>query len=285
MPLYGGFDPQSVETIEEAFQFVLEQIKYYYQTKMFSVGEPHEKLIEKEYLKERKRLEQALDLASKKIETYGVYELSEKANSHLMSLIRSALEAYLKDTQKAKKRTGLTVFDTKIQEMKRVIDLEGPKAGDPTLFKKYFESPGGSIETKKTPDSTTETKRIKIFLSYSTEDKALAGKIANSLERKGVDVFLAHEKIKISDKWRNEILRHLKSDSIMIALLTENYEKSVWTNQEAGYMIGQKKKIIPLIVRQSDITKFGFLETYQGIFVTEEKIEDCIEKIIFAITK
>lgn len=116
---------------------------------------------------------------------------------------------------------------------------------------------------------TCTEKGTEIFFSYSTLDKKIVGPIARALEDKGFDVFLAHEDIEISEDWRKTILLHLRNASILIALLTSNYEKSVWTNQEAGYFIA-KGKIIPLIVGDTDIRKFGFIESFQGISIPWE---------------
>ena len=109
--------------------------------------------------------------------------------------------------------------------------------------------------------------------------------IANLLYEKEIDVFLAHENIEISKEWRNEILKHLENANYLLALLTDNYEKSVWANQEAGYMLGKGGKNIPLIVGKTNIEKFGFLESFQGVPVTEENLEDCVEKIVCIILK
>ena len=105
------------------------------------------------------------------------------------------------------------------------------------------------------------------------------------MKEKGIDVFLAHENIEISKKWRDEILKHLRNDNFLLALLTDNYEKSVYTNQEAGYMMGKKGKNIPLMVRKTNIKNFGFLETYQGVSVIEENLKDAVEKMVDIIRK
>jgi len=192
-----------------------------------------------------------------------------------MNVIRSALETYLKDVVKAKAETGLTKFEAIVQEIRQIINLNGPKAARADLFDKYYQT--------STPEE--EGKRIELFLSYSTKDKTIAGKVATLLTGKGIDVFLAHENIEVSDEWRLEILKHLNNDNFLISLLTDNYEDSVWANQEAGYMFGKGGKNISLIIDNTDIKKFGFLESFQGITVEQNNIEACLDKIIALILK
>jgi hypothetical protein len=204
-----------------------------------------------------------------------MYRLDEKTHTATMDIIRSALEVLLQDTLDARAKTGLPVFDSKIEEIRRAISLEGFKNRETKLFDKYYQARTQSIEGRK----------VEVFLSYAHENRVLAGKIASLLKNRDIDVFLAHEDIEVSEEWRKEILKHLKTDRILIALLTPEYERSVWTNQEAGYVLGKEGKNIPLIVGNVDIKKFGFLESFQGIPILEENIEDSIDEIIKAILK
>ena len=51
---------------------------------------------------------------------------------------------------------------------------------------------------------------IKAFLSYSTKDKKIAGKIKEEFEKIGINLFLAHQDIKISKEWRKRIKTEIK---------------------------------------------------------------------------
>lgn len=275
MPLYGDFYPESTKTIEEALLFVIKRIREDVAEKKKVVDETHYGLIDKEYTAEISRLERARTFLQEHATGYGSFELDAKSHQSLMNIIRSALEIYLQDTLKAKTKTGLPVFDAKIQEIRRIISLDGPKIGKTDLFDKFYQAPIPIFEGKK----------IEIFFSYANKDKLLAGKIATLLNKREIDVFLAHEDIEISKEWRNEILKHLKNDNFLLALLTANYEKSVWAIQEAGYMMGKGGKSIPLIVGETDVKKFGFLESFQGIPVEEENLKACVDKIVGIILK
>jgi hypothetical protein len=273
MPLYANFYPESVTTIEEALLFVIKRIEEGAAEKKKVVDEAHHALVDREYEAEISRLEEARTFLKEHAGGYGFFELDVKSHQSLMDIVRSALEVYLQDAMKAKAKTGLPGFDAKIHEIRRIISLGGPQIGKTDLFDRYYQAPIPILEGK----------RIEIFFSYANEDKLLAGKIASLLNKREIDVFLAHEDIEISKIWRNEILKHLKNDNFLLALLTPNCEKSVWANQEAGYMIGKGGKNIPLIVGETDVKKFGFLESFQGIPFEEENLEDCVNKIVSII--
>lgn len=113
------------------------------------------------------------------------------------------------------------------------------------------------------------SKKVKAFVSYSTSDKELAGKIKKALENYGLEVFLAHEDISPSREWRKEILQNIESSDIFIPVLTENFKESTWTDQESGMAIFTKSTIIPLNV---DKNPHGFLKDYQAFSLDRERI-------------
>jgi len=274
MPIYVGFDSESLRIILEAIDFVVKKMKEFYEVKKSRVDESHHDLIEWEYAEKKQQLDQIKSFLTE-WGRMGVRYIREESYDKIMDVVRSALEVYLQDTLRAKTETNLPVFDKKIQEIYRIINLDALKYRKNDLFNEYYELPPKSSEGKK----------LKVFFSYATEDKVLAGKIAKALSERGIDVFLAHEDIEVSEEWREKILTHLKNSDVLIALLTPNYRESVWANQELGYALGKGRKIIPLFVEEVDIRDFGFAETFQGIKVNEENLEDCINKIISVITK
>ena len=262
-----GFDAETVSIIKSALSLAKSQIQKYCQEKELLVDESHRGIIDVE-----KGLLKGIEGFEKLIidTTDRPFVMDADDYLGLLDMIKSALQTYLQDTIKAKDKTGLSSFDTRIAETRRVLSLESLKDRKDNLFDKYYAP---SI-------SKREGKKVEVFLSYSHNDRALAGRVAEQLKEKGIDVFLAHENIEISEEWREEITEHLTNSALLIALLTPNFEKSVWTNQETGFMLGRGAKIIPLIVGETDIKDFGFVEALQGIHVNEENLQECIEKIL-----
>ncbi|OGC84065.1 MAG: hypothetical protein A2W07_02975 [candidate division Zixibacteria bacterium RBG_16_43_9] len=104
-------------------------------------------------------------------------------------------------------------------------------------------------------------KSLRIFVSYSSEDKQLAGAIKEGFEHYGMDVFLAHEDITPSAEWQETILKRLKQTDVFIPLLTNNFKESNWTDQETGIAVANRKLIVPLRV---DINPYGFIAKVQA---------------------
>ena len=104
-------------------------------------------------------------------------------------------------------------------------------------------------------------KSIRIFFSYSSEDKKTVGSLKDALEKIGFEVFLAHEDIKPGLEWSDEIVRNLKRCDIFIPFLTKKFKNSEWTDQETGMAIAGGKFIIPL---QVDMPPYGFIGKYQS---------------------
>jgi len=125
-------------------------------------------------------------------------------------------------------------------------------------------------------------KSLRIFLSYSSEDKILAGKIKDYLEQFHVRVFLAHEDIEPTKEWQEEILHNLNDCDVFLPLLTQNFIKSKWTSQEVGIAFANNKTIISL---QVDITPFGFIAREQGLPINEVIGEFSYKDIIETISK
>jgi len=104
---------------------------------------------------------------------------------------------------------------------------------------------------------------MKIFISYSHKDKELAGSMKFHLQYVfGFDVFLAHEDIEPTHEWEDEIIFNLKSCDVLIALITENYNISEWTDQEAGFALARGIQIISINVGANP---HGFIKRYQTL--------------------
>lgn len=103
---------------------------------------------------------------------------------------------------------------------------------------------------------------IRAFLSYSHKDKRLARKVKDSLGEFGFNGFLAHDDIRVSAPWRQEILKNLRECDIFFPILTRAFCESEWTDQEAGYALGKGKTIVPL---RADVEPYGFVGDYQAV--------------------
>jgi len=92
---------------------------------------------------------------------------------------------------------------------------------------------------------------MKIFLSYSQRDAALAQKIAHGLRGEGLQIWLPEEELLPGDNWAERISRALDECDSMVVLLTPNVTQSSNVQWEMGYALGNKaysKRVIPIVV-------------------------------------
>ena len=111
---------------------------------------------------------------------------------------------------------------------------------------------------------------LKAFVSYSTEDKRLAGKIKEVLVYYGIDVFLAHEDLTPSSEWQTEIIKKVAACDVFMPLHTDNFRLSEWTDQESGMAMMSEKIIMPIHVTRNP---HGFLRRYQAYSLDSSKDE------------
>jgi len=102
---------------------------------------------------------------------------------------------------------------------------------------------------------------IPAFLSYSHQDRNLAGAIKSNLDYYGFDTFLAHEDLQPSVEWQEVIRLKLKECVVFLPLLTESFTKSDWTDQETGMAVALRKIIVPM---KLNINPYGFISRYQA---------------------
>ena len=118
---------------------------------------------------------------------------------------------------------------------------------------------------------------MEFFLSYHHNDKVLAGRVKQEIERRGSTAFLAHEDIEVSKPWRDEILSHLRSCDGLIPIVTVSFPGSTYAHQEVGMIMGRGKPVISLIFGGN---LPGFLESFQAIHTSEQNIGIAVEKAI-----
>jgi hypothetical protein len=86
------------------------------------------------------------------------------------------------------------------------------------------------------------------FISYQTEERQIAGRVAELLATLHVTAFMAHEHIEVSQEWRLEILRQLADADVFIPILSERFYTSIWCKQESGVAAFRNMTIIPLSI-------------------------------------
>ena len=112
---------------------------------------------------------------------------------------------------------------------------------------------------------------LRMFISHKNDNKTLAKNIKDCLSRYGVACFVAHEDIKVTQEWQDEIEKALATMHILVPLLTENFNDSEWTDQEVGVAIGRGVLIVSVRMGKDP---YGFIGKYQGMVGTDRTSAD-----------
>jgi hypothetical protein len=108
---------------------------------------------------------------------------------------------------------------------------------------------------------------LRCFLSHKANYKTEAAELKEKLQLFGISCFVAHDDIEPTLTWQNEIEKALFSMDVLIALMTEDFSDSNWTDQEIGVAIGRNVLIVPIRIGADP---YGFIGKYQAISFKEE---------------
>ena len=107
------------------------------------------------------------------------------------------------------------------------------------------------------------TAKPDIFISHSSKDKPAAFHLAKILNYCAIDVWLDDWELEVGQSLTDEISKAMEESRYIAILITENYNKTVWTKTEYKKALSREQKeqrtvMLPLIVGEAVIP--GFLE-------------------------
>ena len=73
---------------------------------------------------------------------------------------------------------------------------------------------------------------IRVFISHSHEDMEMATRLSDTLGQLDVVPFIAHSDIMGGELWKETIRDEIVECDVLVALLTTNFRKSEFTEQE-----------------------------------------------------
>jgi hypothetical protein len=117
----------------------------------------------------------------------------------------------------------------------------------------------------------------RVFLSHKSEVKKQTSELKEQLEVFGISAFVAHADIEPTAEWQDEIENALASMDAFVALLTDNFHESNWTDQEVGYAFGRG---VPLIAVKLGKDPYGFIGKFQALSSTWAEADTKIAKLL-----
>jgi hypothetical protein len=100
-----------------------------------------------------------------------------------------------------------------------------------------------------------------IFVSHSSRDRAAASLLSKNLNLCAIDVWLDDWELEVGQSLTDEIAKAMEGSRFIAILITENYNKTVWTKTEYKKALAREQKenrtvMLPLIVGEAQIPDF-----------------------------
>ena len=113
---------------------------------------------------------------------------------------------------------------------------------------------------------------LRAFIGYSTKDRHAGAQAKAALEAIGIDAFLAHEDLQVSEEWEARIRDELERCDVFVALLSRAFRESEWAPQELGFVCGRSTVLIVPLSLDATVP-FGFISHLQSRKVPADGIE------------
>ena len=103
---------------------------------------------------------------------------------------------------------------------------------------------------------------FRLFLSHKSEVKKESAELKDRLRLFGISSFVAHVDIHPTKAWQDEIENALTSMDGFVALMTNGFHESDWTDQEVGFAFARG---VPIIAVRLGRDPYGFIGKFQAL--------------------
>jgi len=117
----------------------------------------------------------------------------------------------------------------------------------------------------------------RVFLSHKNEIKKEASQLKSKLSLFGISCFVAHKDIHPTREWQDEIEKALYTMDAFVALMTDGFHDSEWTDQEVGFAVGRG---VPLLSVKLGKDPYGFIGKFQALSCSWPDAHKEITKIL-----
>ena len=126
---------------------------------------------------------------------------------------------------------------------------------------------------------------IDVFVSHAYNQVEIATDLKQKLQSDTFRVFLAHDDIDGGEEWMKMLYEKVQECDVFVVLLSDEYHKANYTDQETGIAYAMNKPMIPIAI--DDTAPYGFMSKYQATKsitpFSGEKISE-IANLIYAHT-
>ncbi|MCK9414916.1 MAG: toll/interleukin-1 receptor domain-containing protein [Prolixibacteraceae bacterium] len=160
--------------------------------------------------------------------------------------------------------------ENKIEELESCIELafkDATKGVESIVFDRILIVANDNIEEDEIIEAIEDFTfwnfgYYKMFISHLSMDKSSASNLKTALVIYGISCFVAHEDIEPTKEWASEIEKALLTMDCLCAIITTDFIKSKWCDQEVGFALGRRVLVIPI---RKGYDPYGLMGKYQGV--------------------
>src|SRR5437867_544945 len=104
---------------------------------------------------------------------------------------------------------------------------------------------------------------VKAFISYSHQDRVFGAQAKGVLGEVGIDAFLAHEDLEVSEEWRKRIVVELRQCELFVPILSRRFLESDWAPQEIGFIVSRDDIVVAPLSIDGTVPR-GFISHVQS---------------------
>ncbi|MBB1057855.1 TIR domain-containing protein [Dietzia sp. B19] len=138
------------------------------------------------------------------------------------------------------------------------------KASDETLFDlaEHFDLDLARFSrAPRIAGAGAQTGPLILFASHVSGHRKEVYEVAGELGKFNIELFVAHDSISVDEPWRDEIEKSLNTSHGGVLFLHPTFSKSVWCQQETGWMLGRGLPVLRLLKGEAPV---AFANTLQG---------------------
>ncbi len=131
---------------------------------------------------------------------------------------------------------------------------------------------------------------MQVFISYSSDSKRWAQRLADALRNNGISPWLDDEKLKPGAAWQANIEKAIKSSNCVVGLFdsraqADPSQRWKWAEILDVTLEDQEKPLIPILLHDAELP--GFLHSLQAIRVKDpgREWDEAVESLIEVLKK
>jgi WD40 repeat protein len=113
-------------------------------------------------------------------------------------------------------------------------------------------APFQSARSVQSAHSAQTAKKLRLFISYSRKDAALADRLVLALEANDFEVTIDRRDLPYGQEWQKELADFIRASDTVVWLVSPDSVASQWCNWELGELTRLAKRLMPVRVRATD---------------------------------